>query len=203
MRTVLLLLLLGASGAAQNPKAIRSRGKTCACPSADLLYRPVVHSMWSQDEDKHPYTEASGFIRIAVHPTWSAEFFVDVRLNREGAATVVLYSLPKGTKTVTLLLKKELKQNPCADAKSLAKILPVQRRSLDADKKMEDLITDFFALRWEPRHIPSDSVRLDATEYELEYRGDDTLLFDSDDHETPVVKWIESFLSAVYDAAPQ
>ena len=59
MRTVLLLLLLGASGAAQNPKAIRSRGKTCACPSADLLYRPVVHSMWSQDEDKHPYAEAT------------------------------------------------------------------------------------------------------------------------------------------------
>jgi hypothetical protein len=138
-----------------------------------------------------------------VHPTWSAEFFADVRLNRKAVATVVLYSLPKGTKTVTALLKKQLKQNPCADAKSLAKSLPVQRRSLDADKKVEDLITSFFALRWEPRHIPADPVRLDATEYELEFIGDDTLLFDSDDHETPVVKWIESFLSAVYDAAPR
>jgi hypothetical protein len=159
--------------------------------------------MWFQDEDKLPYTESSGFIRIAVHPAWNAEFFADVRLNRTGAATVVLYSLPKGTKTLTVLLEKELKQNPCADAKLLAKMLPVRRRSLEADKKIQDLITDFFALRWEPRRIPTDTVRLDATEYELEYRGDDTLLFDSDDHETPVVKWIESFLSAVYDAAPR
>ena len=156
--------------------------------------------MWSQDEDEHPYAERSGSIRIAVRPTWSAEFFVDVRVNKKGAATVVLYSLPKGTKTLDVLLEKELKQNPCADVKSLAKRLPVQRRSVEADKKMQDLITDFYALRWEPRRIP-DSVRLDATEYELEYIGDDTLLFQSDDEETPVVKWAESFLSAVLDAA--
>jgi hypothetical protein len=159
--------------------------------------------MWSQDEDKPPFTESSGFIRIAVHPNWNAEFFADVRLNRKGAATVVLYSLPKGTKTVTVLLEKELKQHPCANAKSLAKMLPVNRRSLDADKKMQDLISDFFALRWEPRRIRADMVRLDKTEYELEYIGDDTLLFNSDDDETPVVKWIESFLSAAYDAAPR
>jgi len=35
----------------------------------------------------------------------------------------------------------------------------------------------------------------DAAEYELEYVGDDTLLFDSDDHETAMVKWIDSFLT--------
>lgn len=203
MRMVMLFLLLVTCGVAQNPSVTRSNRQTCACPSADVLYRPVVRAMWFQDEDKRPYTGSSGFIRIAVHPTWSAEFFADVRLNSTGAATVVLYSLPKGAKTVTVLLEKELKQNPCADAKSLAKMLPVQRRSLEAGKKIQDLITDFFALRWEPRRIRTDTVRLDATEYELEYRGDDTLLFDSDDHETPVVKWIESFLSAIHDAAPR
>ena len=147
MRMVMLCLLLGACGVAQNPNVSRSNRQTCTSPSAGVLYRPVVRAMWSQDEDKRPYTESSGFIRIAVHPTWSAEFFADVRLNRKGAATVVLYSLPKGTKTVTVLLEKELKQNPCADAKLLAKMLPVQRRSLEADKKTQDLITDFFALR--------------------------------------------------------
>lgn len=79
-------------------------------------------------------------------------------------------------------------------------MLPVQRKTLQADKKVEHLITEFFDLRWEPRRIP-DSVRLDATEYELVYVGEDTLVFHSDDYETPVVKWVESFLSAVHESA--
>lgn len=149
--------------------------------------------MWSQDEGK--YATASGFIRIAVYPTWSAEFFADVQLNREGAARIVLYSLPKSAKTVTVLLQRELKLHPDADAESLAKLLPVRRQTLEADKKIEDLITKFFTLRLEPRRIEAGTVRLDATEYELEYIGDDTILFDTDDDETPVVKWIESLLT--------
>jgi hypothetical protein len=155
--------------------------------------------MWSQDEGD--YVTASGFIRIAVHPTWSAEFFVNVQLNRKDPPTVVLYSLPKDAKTVTVFLERELKQHPTADARSLAKMLPVRRQTPKADKRIEDLITEFFTLRWEPRRIPADTVRLDATEYELEYVGDDTLLFDTDDHETPLVKWIESLLSAIHNAA--
>jgi hypothetical protein len=83
----------------------------------------------------------------------------------------------------------------------LAWMLPVRRQTLQADKRIEDLITEFFTLRFEPRRIPADTVRLDATEYELEYVGDDTLLFDTDDDDTPLVKWIESLLSAVHDAA--
>jgi len=156
--------------------------------------------MWSQDEGEHPYAEANGFIRIAVHPAFTQEFFVDVRLNRKGPPTFTLYSLPKGAKTVTVLLEEELKRNPSADAISLAKTLPVQRKALQADGKVERLITEFFNLRWEPRRIP-DSVRLDATEYELVYIGEDTLVFSSDDYDTPMVKWIESFLSAVHDSA--
>jgi hypothetical protein len=202
MRMIMLLLFLGPLAAAQNPDVSGSNRQNATCSSADLLYRPVVYEMWSQDEDEHPYAQANGFIRIAVHPAWSEEFFVDVRLNRKSAATVTLYSLPKGAKTVTVLIEKELKQHPSADAKSLAKMLPVQRRTLQADHKMEGLITEFFNLRWEPRRIP-DSVRLDATEYELVYVGEDTLVFNSDDYETPVVKWIESFLSAVHDATPR
>ena len=200
MRVIMLLSLLGALAVAQNPDLSRSNRQNATCPSADVLYRPVVLAMWAQDEGEHPYAEANGFIRIAVHPAWSPEFFVDVLLNRKSAATVTLYSLPNGVKTVTVLLAKELQQHPSADAKSLAKMLPVQRRALQADNKIEGLITEFFNLRWEPRRIP-DSVRLDATEYELEYVGDDTLGFVSDDYEKPVVKWIESFLSAVHDAA--
>ena len=201
MRIVLVLLLLAGSGSAQNPGVAASDCQTCGYSSAALLYRPVIRAMWSQDEIEHHSGDASGFIRIAVHPTSSPEFFVDVRLNRKGAATVILYSLPKGTSTVTTLIEKELKQNPCVDPKSLAETLRVLKRPLEADKKMQDLITEFFVLRWEPRRIPTDAVRLDATEYELEYMGDDTLVFASDDHETPVVRWIESFLSAVHAAA--
>ena len=201
MRTIILVLLLGAFAAAQNPSASGSDRQTAPCHSADLLYRPVVLAMWSQDEGEHRYVTASGFIRIAVHPTWSAEFFADVLLNRKGPPTVVLYSLPKDAKTVTVLLERELKKHPSADAKSLAKMLPVHRQTVQADKRVEELITEFFTLRWEPRRIPEDIIRLDATEYELEYVGDDTLLFDTDDHETPTVKWIESLLSAVHDAA--
>ena len=196
----IILLLLAASVTAQNPNAGGSQHQT-RCNSADLLYRPVVHEMWAQDE--RDYANASGFIRIAVHPTWSPEFFADVQLNRKGAPTVVLYSLPKNVKTATVLLEKELEQHPGADAKSLAKMLPVQRHTLQADKKIEDLIAEFFTLRFAPRPIRADFVRLDATEYELEYIGDDTILFSTDDHETPVVKWIDSLLSAAHDASPR
>ena len=202
MRVLVLLLLLGSSAVAQGPEMGRAHRQNCVCSSADVLYRPVIHEMWSQDEGENRYAGANGFIRIAVHPAWSPEYFVDVRLNRKGAATVTVYSLPKATKSLTVLLKKELSQHPNADVKSLTKILPVKRRSLEADKKIEDLVSAFFALKWEPRRIP-DLVRLDATEYELEFVGDDTLLFDSDDHETPMVRWIESFLSAVYEASPR
>ncbi|HSS97061.1 MAG TPA: hypothetical protein VLK33_08525 [Terriglobales bacterium] len=102
-----------------------------------------------------------------------------------------------------MLIEKQLQEHPGADANSLAKMLPVQRRALQANSKVEGLITEFFNLRWGPRRIPGDSVRLDATMYELVYEGDDTLVFHSDDYETPVVKWIESFLFSVNDAAPR
>jgi hypothetical protein len=82
MRPIILLLLFGAFAAAQKPNAGGSDRQTCPGHSADLLYRPVLFAMWSQDEGKHRYVTASGFIRIAVHPTWSAEFFADVLLNR-------------------------------------------------------------------------------------------------------------------------
>lgn len=102
---------------------------------------------------------------------------------------------------MTVLLERELKKHPRADVESLAKMLPVRRQVVQGDKRIEELITEFFALRWEPRRIPDDVIRLDATEYELEYVGDDTLLFDTDDHETPTVRWIDSLLSAAHDAA--
>lgn len=201
MRMIALLFLLGTIVAAQKskPAGSDSHGQSATCSSASVLYRPVINEMWSQDEGQHPYAEANGFIRIAVHPAWTPESFVDVRLNRKGTPTLTLYSLPAGTKNVTVLLEKELKRHPNADATSLAKMLPVQRKTLQADKKVEHLITEFFDLRWEPRRIP-DSVRLDATEYELIYVGEDTLVFHSDDYDTPVVKWIESFLSAVHES---
>ena len=198
MRLIALLFLLCAAAAAEDPTS-RSDRQNRAFPSADVLYRPVIYQMWSQDEGEHPYAQASGFIRMAVHPAWSPEFFVDVVLNRNGPPTITLYSLPKGVKNLRVLLKNELKQHPGADASSLAKMLPVHRKKLQADKKTEDLITDFFSVQWQPRRIPADTVRLDATEYELIYVGDDTLVFDSDDHETPMVKWMESLLSALQD----
>ena len=90
--------------------------------------------------------------------------------------------MPKDAKSVTVLLERELTKHPDASPEKLAKMLPVHREVFQADKKIEDLLTEFFTLRWEPRRIPADSIRLDATEYELEYVGDDTLLFDTDDH---------------------
>jgi hypothetical protein len=95
MRVFVLLLLLGSSAVAQSPDMGRSHRQNCACSSAEVLYRPVIHEMWSQDEGENRHAEASGFIRIAVHPAWSPEYFVDVRLNRKGAATLILYSLPE------------------------------------------------------------------------------------------------------------
>src|SRR3954468_9316766 len=128
MRPIALFLLLCTIMAAQNSEPRRSDRQSATCSSANVLYRPVINEMWSQDEGEHPYAEANGFIRIAVHPAFTQEFFVDVRLNRKGPPTFTLYSLPKGAKTVTVLLEEELKRNPNADAISLAKTLPVQRK---------------------------------------------------------------------------
>jgi hypothetical protein len=197
---MILLLLLGAGAGAQDSNGGSNR-QTSLCHSEDLLYRPVILAMWSQDEGDHSYAANSGFIRIAVHPTWNQEFFVDIRLSRNGPAVATLYSLPRDAKTVTVLLERALKQHPNIDPESLARVIPVQRKTVQADQKIEGLITEFFTLRWQPRRIPVDSVRLDATEYELEYVGDDTLLFNTDDSETPMVKWIDSLVAALHDAA--
>ncbi len=47
-----------------------------------------------------------------------------------------------GTKTLTTLVKEELNRHPCADTKSLAKILPIQRRTVIANKRIEELINE-------------------------------------------------------------
>ena len=112
MRITVLFLLLVSFAFAQHQSGGQADRGICGVSSANVLYRPVVHEMWSQAEGDYIFAETSGFIRIAVHPNWSPEFFVDVRLNRKGAAKVVLYSLPKGTKYLTELLKKELSQHP-------------------------------------------------------------------------------------------
>jgi hypothetical protein len=198
MRIFLLVLLCLTSVYAQNPNRSQMKRTSCGCsPTPALFYRPVVHAMWEQDEGEHPHVVASGFIRIAIHPAWNAEFFVDVRLNREAPPTIVTYSLPKGTKTITSLIETELKENPCSDVGKLVATLPIKKRTFTANKQLEDLVAQFFTLRMEPRHIPDNLIRLDATEYDVEFVGDDTLVFVSDDYETPMVKWIESFVDVV------
>ena len=74
--------------------------------------------------------------------------------------------------------------------------MPIEKRTLASTRQLEDVIEEFFALRLGPRRIPK-IVRLDATWYEVEFIGDDTLSFASDDHETPMVKWVEALLTAL------
>lgn len=197
MRITVLVILLLTSVAAQNSKLSVSEQRSCGA-NAQLLYRPVVRKMWSQDEGEHPFAIANGFIRIAVHPAWSPDYFIDIRLNPHDPATIVTYSLPKGTKSVTLFLENALKENPCADVATLAAALPVKKHTLSANQPMKDLIAQFFAIQFAPRPI-SDIVRLDATEYEVEFIGNDTILFDSNDDQTPMVKWVQSLASAIPD----
>jgi hypothetical protein len=174
--------------------------ESCACNSdPGLLYRPVVHEMWARDEGEHPFKLASGFIRIAVHPAFEPEFFFDVVLNRNGSATITSYSLPKGVKSITALVRAELKRSPDATITVLASKLPVERHKFSASTRVEQLIEQFFALQLAARRIPNDIITLDSTEYEMEFVGDDHLLFSSDDDEAPMVKWIGSFLAAARD----
>ena len=64
MNAILMLLLLCAFAAAKTPDVIGSNGQPCPGHTAGLLYRPVVRTMWSQDEGKHSYETANGFIRL-------------------------------------------------------------------------------------------------------------------------------------------
>jgi hypothetical protein len=204
MKTVFLLTLFIVPLIAQEAPAGAIQKKACGVrPRANLLYQPVVIAMWKQDEGDHPYAVASGFIRIAVHPTWHSEYFFDVVLNRVGPPTVIGYSLPNGTKTITSLIEAAIKKDPCADANAVAALLSVKRRRAIANSQMKDLIEQFFAIRLAPRHISLDQIRLDATEYEVEFVGEDTLLFNSDDPEAPMVKWAQSFVSAVNASTEQ
>jgi hypothetical protein len=197
MRIAVLMVLVSGLLYGQNPIAVEPDKKPCGCsPNPALLYRPVVHAMWEHDEGEHAYASADGFIRIAVRPALDPEFFVDVRLKRHAPPTIVAYSLPEGARTVNSLLEKALKENPCADAAALAAALPIEKRTLIASKKMENLIQEFFTLRLAPRRIP-DLIQLDTTQYEVEFVGYDTVVFSSDDYAAPMVKWAQSVVSLV------
>jgi hypothetical protein len=143
MRIVILGVLLLAAVSGQNTSRKEPQRKPCSC-SPDLLYQPVVHAMWAQNENEHPDVTANGFIRIAVRPAWDPEFFLDIRLNEDGPPTMVSYFLPKGSKTVTSLLENAVKENPCADVTTLARGLPVVRRKFTANKQTGDFIERFF-----------------------------------------------------------
>jgi hypothetical protein len=201
MKSIILLSLLGSLAMAQTPAVGTEQGETCPSPSAALLARPVVLAMWGQDEVEYEQGTSSA-IRIAVHPAWGEEVFADVPLNRNGEPViVVLYSMPNGVKTVTELLEARLKEHPSTDPKSLAKTLPIKRTTLQPNKQIQKLIAEFFTLHWNPKPILIDQVRVDAPGYEVGYAGDNTMTFGTPDSESPFAKWIESFLSAVHDAA--
>lgn len=198
MRITFLAVLLFTSAFGQDSNRIAQKPKQSVCShSAEWLSVPVMRAIWRRDEAAVPATEALGFIRIAVRPTWDhPEFFVDIRLRRQTPPTVVKYLLPKGFKTVTSLLKNVLDTRPCSDPENLAATLQIERRTVASTKQLEDVIDKLFALRLGPRRIPN-AVRLDATWYEVEFIGDDQLSFASDDHETPMVKWIETLMTAL------
>jgi hypothetical protein len=100
------------------------------------------------------------------------------------------------------LIEKALKANPCADATSLAAALPMEKRTFTANERTRDLISQFFMLRFAPKP-ESDVVRLDATEYEVEFVGESILAVNSDDDEAPLVKWVRSLESVVNEGSPR
>jgi hypothetical protein len=158
--------------------------------------------MWEHDEGEHPNVATYGYIRIAVRPAWDADFFLDVRLNTYDPPTIVTHALPKGGKTVNALIEKALKTNPCMDATALATTLPMEKRTFTANQPTRDLIAQFFTLRLAPKPV-SDLIRLDATEYEVEFVGDNTLVVNSDDYENPMVKWVQALVSVLNEGAPR
>ena len=95
---------------------------------------------------------------------------------------------------MTELLEAALSKGECSDAETLAARLPIQRRTLVVNEQMKALIDQFFKIQITPRHIPADTVRLDGTLYEVNYVGDDQILFTSDDDEAAMSKWILSFV---------
>ncbi len=195
MRFVIVALLLSQMLLGQNP--VSGPENKCGCaPDASLLYQGVVRAMWEKDEGEHPYASANGFIRIAVHPAFDNEYFFDVRLNNTGVPTITTYTLPKETNTVTTLIESVLKKTPCASVESIAELIPIRRKSIAITKDIQHLLDEFFTIRIAPKRVPNE-IRLDRTEYEVEFRGDDMLLFNSDNYNAPMVRWVQSFATAV------
>lgn len=76
----------------------------------------------------------------------------------------------------------------------------MEKRTFTANERTRDLIAQFFTLRFAPKP-ESDIVRLDATEYEMEFVGDSILAVNSDDDEAPIVKWVQSLVSVVNEGS--
>src|SRR5207249_4223252 len=112
-------------------------------------------------------------------------------LNQKDPPDVVLYSVPKGAKSLTSLVRKAFKQHACADVETLAARLPIKRTIFVPNDAFQELIAQFFTFSITPRRVPAD-IRLDTTLYDVEFLGDDTLVFSSDDYDSPVVKWIQA-----------
>lgn len=195
MRSVIVALLLSQLLFGQSP--VPAPDNKCACaPDPRLLYQRVVRAMWEKDEGEHPYASANGFIRIGVHPAWHNEYFFDVRLNNSGRPTITVYTLPKETKTVTLLIESALKNTPCTSAEAISAAIPIRRRSIAVTNDVQRLLDEFFTIRIAPKRIPN-AIRFDATEYEVEFQGDDFFRFNSDNYDAPIAKWVRSFEAAV------
>ena len=201
MRSFIALLLFTTLGMAQVPGTPKTGTARNCRANASLLYEPVLHAMWLHDEDEQPDTQETARIRVSVHPTWDQEFFADIQLNKSGSPTIILYSLPKGVNSVMMLIKRALKERPCAEPIALAAMLPIRRQMVAPTKKIDELLSQFLEMRWETRRRILDVVRLDTTQYELEFVGEDTIQFRSDEYDTPIVKWIDSFFSAVDEAS--
>lgn len=95
-----------------------------------------------------------------------------------------------------------LEKDPCATAKSIADNLPIRRKKIAASKKLDEVAASFFSLKFAPRPIPQ-SVRLDATEYEVDFIGDDNFVLKTDDYDSPLAQWVRDFEGAATEASQE
>jgi len=182
-----VLLLVSVPCSAQHSPAANKCAHTF-----DELYGAVKEGLFSLSDDGIASTATLYF-----EPHWDLpESQITVQFPFKGAPIVTSFTLAPGQKPISSVVSSAMKRGVC-DAASIAKRVQIITRRVPISDCLSALLGRLWLLDIVPR--PVHSVHLDATLYVLQVHGQDDIRVSTDDHESPVVKWMEEIWDATSD----
>jgi hypothetical protein len=186
LATFVLFLLSVPCSAQHSPPANKS------AHTFGELYGAVKEGLFSLSDDGIASTATLYF-----EPYWDLpESQITVQFPFKGAPIVTSFTLAPGQKPISSVVSSAMKRGVC-DAATIAKRVRIIKRRVPVSDRLSALLDRLWLLDIVPR--PVHSVHLDAAVYVLEVHGQDSIRVSTDDHESPVVKWMEEISDAASD----